>query len=100
MPGGRSALRPAIGHRDYGTLVVRGSRVRLGPNNGVGIPPQQLATLFKESQRPLPHEGSGIALKNVNARLSALFGPEHALQVASARGEGTTVSFSVPCCVS
>jgi len=98
-----NALRHGILPREEGGVVVirsclENDRVRIEVrDNGVGIAPQQLASLFQESRRPLPHEGAGIALKNVNARLAALFGPEHALQVSSAEGEGTAVSFSVPC---
>jgi two-component system LytT family sensor kinase len=40
--------------------------------------------------------GAGIGLDNVQRRLLALFGPEHALHVESAPGKGTTVRFTVP----
>lgn len=65
-------------------------------DNGVGIPAAQLTVLFAATDLPLPHEGAGIALKNVNARLTAVFGAEHALQIDSEPGQGTTVSFTVP----
>lgn len=65
-------------------------------DNGVGMPPQRLAGLFAEGAPPPSGQGAGIALKNVNARLCATFGPEHALRVESAPGQGTSVSFTVP----
>lgn len=41
-------------------------------------------------------QGSGVALNNVNARLIAHFGAEHALRVESAPGQGTSMLFTVP----
>jgi two-component system, LytTR family, sensor kinase len=65
-------------------------------DNGVGIAPQQLESLFDDEVRHRAQEGAGIALKNVNARLTAVYGAEHALQIESTPGKGTTVSFTVP----
>lgn len=65
-------------------------------DNGVGMSAAQLKALFDDAERPAPSEGGGIALKNVNARLKAVFGAEHALQVNSEPDQGTTVSFTVP----
>ncbi|ABQ26966.1 sensor histidine kinase [Geotalea uraniireducens] len=77
-------------HRDNGLVRIE---VR---DNGVGMSAARLAALFIDTDRPSPQEGAGIALKNVNARLSALYGAEHALQIESEPGQGTTVSFTVP----
>ncbi|ABB32916.1 signal transduction histidine kinase, LytS [Geobacter metallireducens RCH3] len=77
-------------HREGGVV-----RIVVG-DNGVGMPPEQVARLFSGESSQLPTEGAGIALNNVNARLSALYGPEHALRVESTPGAGTTVSFTVP----
>lgn len=65
-------------------------------DNGIGMTSQQVESLFADEIDSSPHTGSGIALKNVNARLMAVYGAEHALQVESIPGKGTTVSFTVP----
>lgn len=65
-------------------------------DNGVGISAERLAALFADTATSSPREGAGIALKNVNARLTAVFGAEHALSIESAPGLGTSVSFTVP----
>lgn len=77
-------------HRKNGVVHIE---VR---DNGVGMSPAQLASLFGDGVRQSPQEGAGIALKNVNARLTALYGAEHALRVSSQPGKRTTVSFTVP----
>jgi two-component system sensor histidine kinase LytS len=41
-------------------------------------------------------KGSGVALKNVNGRLVALYGPDSALVIESIVNQGTKVSFSIP----
>lgn len=41
-------------------------------------------------------QGSGVALNNINARLIAHFGTEHALRIESAPGRGASVKFTVP----
>ncbi len=65
-------------------------------DDGVGIPPQRLATLFAAEVAPCSGDGAGIALKNVNARLIAHYGADHSLRIDSTPGKGTTVSFRVP----
>lgn len=66
-------------------------------DTGVGISPEQLETLFSEnSKNNTGSENSGIALKNINARLNALYGPEHTLNIHSELNKGTTVSFTIP----
>ncbi|GFO61151.1 histidine kinase [Geomonas silvestris] len=64
-------------------------------DNGVGIPPERLAALLSEGSR-LPSSGLGLALKNVNGRLTTLYGKDRALTIESTPGGGTTVSFSIP----
>jgi two-component system sensor histidine kinase LytS len=65
-------------------------------DNGVGMSAAQKAALFVDTAPSSPREGAGIALKNVNARLIACFGAEHALRIESAPRQGTTISFTVP----
>lgn len=97
-----NALKHGIlGREEGGEVIIRATRgqseveieVR---DNGVGMSPQRLAGLFAEGGEAPSGQGAGIALKNVNARLCAHFGPEHALKVESSPAEGTSVSFTVP----
>jgi len=98
-----NALKHGILTREEGGEVIIRSRqendriVIQVQDNGVGIPQQQLATLLDETYQPSTQDGAGIALKNVNSRIRALFGPEHTLNISSTAGQGTLVSFSVPC---
>jgi two-component system, LytTR family, sensor histidine kinase LytS len=66
-------------------------------DDGVGMAPERLASLLHQEER-LPEAGSGLglALKNVNGRLTGLYGKERALTIESAPGGGTTVSFCIP----
>lgn len=97
-----NALKHGILPREEGGAVTisahrENGKVRISvKDNGVGIAPEQIASLFAAGARNDPQKGTGIALKNVNARLVALYGSENALEVKSAPGEGTTVSFTVP----
>ena len=56
-------------------------------DDGVGIPPERLATVVDGGSKT----GMGIALKNVNARLRGYFGSLSGLSIQSVEGEGTTV---------
>lgn len=97
-----NALKHGILPREDGGEVTIGAHKENGKvrivvkDNGVGIAPEKLAILFSDGTQAYPLTGAGIALKNVNARLVALYGPPHALSVESEVGMGTTVSFLVP----
>lgn len=65
-------------------------------DSGVGMSGEQIASLFTDSGCSDAQGGAGIAVKNVHARLTALYGAEYGLCVESREGEGTTVSFKVP----
>ena len=56
-------------------------------DDGVGIPPERLATVVDGGSKT----GMGIALKNVNARLKGYLGSLSGLSIQSVEGEGTTV---------
>lgn len=87
-----------IGARKHeGTMLVY---VR---DNGVGMTQERIRTLLSA---PAPTTGTttgssglGLALRNVNGRLTALYGKERALKIQSEPGEGTLVSFTVPVAV-
>ena len=49
------------------------------------------------SQTPIHSEkGSGLAIYNVNRRLTMMFGEAAALKIASEPDKGTDISFSIP----
>lgn len=57
-------------------------------DNGKGIPPGRLDKLL------IPDETSGVGLRNINARLTRLYG--RGLSVKSEAGKGTKISFIIP----
>ncbi len=71
-------------------------------DDGVGIPSEQLERLLDTDNTDLLESGEadqtgGIGLKNVNARLIALYGQEHGLKIWSRPGEGTRITMTIPC---
>lgn len=61
-------------------------------DDGVGIAPETLKRVFNRGFG----SGAGIGLDNVQRRLIALFGPQHALHIESEPGRGTTARFTAP----
>ena len=61
-------------------------------DDGVGIAPARLAELID----PANIENRGIGLRNVDARLRAIYGETHRLRIESEPGCGTRVEFRVP----
>lgn len=65
-------------------------------DNGSGMEKERVEQL---SVAPIHSEiGNGLALYNVNRRLTMMFGIHSALQIKSELDKGTEVSFSIPCC--
>lgn len=63
-------------------------------DNGDGILPERLTQLLAQ---PLPSEsGNGVALYNVNRRLTIVFGEGTALQIKSTIHQGTVIQFAIP----
>jgi two-component system sensor histidine kinase LytS len=63
-------------------------------DNGKGILPERIQQLLSQ---PLPSEtGNGVALYNVNRRLSFVFGDQTALQIQSILPHGTSIQFFIP----
>lgn len=83
------------GEITIGAHRINGS-IKISVNdNGAGMTSDQIESLFSEKKRG-SRNGSGIALKNVNARLTAIFGAAHSLSISSEPNKGTTVSFIIP----
>lgn len=97
-----NALKHGILPKADGGAITIGARRENGSvrifvrDNGVGMTPEQIDSLFSENAKGAVRNGAGIALRNVNMRLTALYGAEHALTIESTPGKGTTVSFAVP----
>ncbi len=63
-------------------------------DNGCGISPERAASICKA---PIESAlGSGLALYNVNRRLTTMFGDSAALKITSKLEKGTAISFSIP----
>ncbi|HEY8463113.1 MAG TPA: sensor histidine kinase [Bacillota bacterium] len=60
-------------------------------DNGVGMSQQQIEAVWQQAQT-----GSGVGVRNVDARLKLSFGPEYGLSLESSEGKGTTVSLRIP----
>ncbi len=95
QPLAENAVRHGV-ERRAGTGLVeivarrRGSEVELRVrDDGSGIAPERVPAV-------LAGAGGGIGLSNVDARLRATFGEDHALRIESRLREGTTVVMTVP----
>lgn len=62
-------------------------------DNGVGIPPEKIATLLMEGSL---EEGNHYAVSNVHSRLQLVFGPQYGLHYQSELGKGTIVTILLP----
>ena len=97
-----NALRHGIMPKEQGGRIVIGAHpveggVRISvTDDGVGMDPADAPRLLADTPGVLPPQGTGLALRNVNARLVAIHGPDHGLTIDSAPGAGTTVSFVIP----
>jgi two-component system sensor histidine kinase LytS len=63
-------------------------------DNGQGMSRERAEQLGKETLQS--ESGSGLALYNVNRRLTMMFGEEASLQIASTPGFGTDIQFAIP----
>lgn len=97
-----NAIKHGILTRQEGGEVTIGAHLDEGvvrivvSDNGVGMTAAQVASLLDDRVPQVSATGAGIALKNVNARLVALYGEQHRLRIDSTPGYGTRVEFTVP----
>ncbi|MFB3166538.1 sensor histidine kinase [Neobacillus sp. 179-C4.2 HS] len=64
-------------------------------DNGIGMSKDRAKQICKS---PIPSEtGNGVALYNVNRRLTIMYGDRSQLQILSELNKGTEIGFSVPC---
>jgi PAS domain S-box-containing protein len=99
-----NALKHGILPRERGGEIiigahkVEGGAIKVYVNDdGVGMDQERLKSLFSDSAvKSGIIRGSGIALKNVNSRLVAIYGANSALVIESSPDRGTTISFTLP----
>jgi len=69
--------------RNQGEVVITVS------DNGVGIPPDRL-------QCVLNAKAEGIGIRNVNGRLTSIYGNDYQVSICSVEGKGTQVTLRIP----
>lgn len=84
-----------------GLIVVKGyiegDQIKLiVTDNGVGIPPDKLATLLREEQNKDRMRFNSIGICNVAERIKMYFGGDYGLQIESVPGLFTTVTITMP----
>lgn len=87
--------------RAKGKILVTGTmadeRIYLSVSDtGVGMEKEELNKLREEIKRPCKETESGFGLANVNERIRMNFGMEYGMTIDSVKGEGTTVSLTIP----
>ncbi|RIE04860.1 sensor histidine kinase [Cohnella faecalis] len=94
-----NAIIHSFDHKEKGEGVLRISGglsedgiVFVVEDNGKGMTEEQVAALLQVS----PNGSGGYGIKNVNERLTMLFGEEYRLRIASKIGKGTTVTIRLP----
>lgn len=85
----------------YGTIVLTGwleynTIVLLISDDGVGIPPEKLATVLTGGGTSSTSSGSNIAVYNTHRRLQLLYGSGYGLKYSSTVGKGTEVEIRIP----
>ncbi|MGN0205369.1 MAG: sensor histidine kinase [Coprococcus sp.] len=65
-------------------------------DDGVGMDEKELIQLRREIERPCSETEKGFGLANVNERIHMYFGREFGMTIESVRGEGTTVTLTIP----
>jgi two-component system, LytTR family, sensor kinase len=97
-----NAVKHGILPKEEGGAITIGARrendvVKISVrDNGIGMTSDQVHALFSEKMKGTSQNGSGIALRNVKMRLTALYGAAHSFIVESELGQGTTISFVIP----
>lgn len=65
-------------------------------DNGLGMMPEQVESLFSGNGHLTSKNGSGIGVKNVNERIKLYFGEEYGLAIVSEPDEGTVITICLP----
>lgn len=65
-------------------------------DNGAGMSPEVCRSILETSVKREDITGSGVGVRNVNARIRLYFGEEYGLQFESSLGEGTKATICIP----
>ncbi len=89
-----NAVRHGVERRGHGRIEIVGRHIDADvelvvSDNGVGMDPELAA-------QALAGQGTGVGIANVQARLTASFGPGYGLEIDSTPDAGTTVTMTLP----
>ncbi len=84
-----------------GCVVVRGCRMGDDlaltiEDDGAGMDAARLTTVRAQLEEEAPRDRRSIGLANVHKRLKLYYGPTYGVSIASAPGEGTRVTLTLP----
>jgi two-component system sensor histidine kinase YesM len=84
-----------------GCVVVRGCRAGDDltltiEDDGAGMDAARLATVRAQLEEEAPRDRRSIGIANVHKRLKLYYGPAYGVSIASALGEGTRVTLTLP----
>ena len=95
-----SAIKHGIKDRDHNCIIKVSIKKQQAItyvkviDNGHGINEEKVRRIGKETIES--ESGSGLALYNVNRRLTMMFGSHSALSIKSVLGKGSTIGFAIP----
>ncbi|MFE8698908.1 LytS/YhcK type 5TM receptor domain-containing protein [Cytobacillus sp. FJAT-53684] len=95
-----NAIKHGIKDRDHNCIIVVSIKKQQAMtyvkviDNGHGINKDKVKRMGKETIQS--ESGSGLALYNVNRRLTMMFGTNSALSIKSELGKGSTIGFAIP----
>ncbi|HEY5465541.1 MAG TPA: histidine kinase, partial [Clostridia bacterium] len=83
--------------RIWVTAKRAGDRIRITVrDDGVGIPPDRLASLFDEHPETEGERFNRVGVKNIQEQIRYVYGEAFVMTVESRLGEGTTVGIEIP----
>lgn len=65
-------------------------------DNGVGMDPETMGSILKNSEKEKRFGFNGIGIHNVNDRIRLFYGPDYGLSYKSSQGKGTTAVVEMP----
>jgi sensor histidine kinase YesM len=65
-------------------------------DNGVGMDPETVGSILKNSKKENRFGFNGIGIHNVNDRIRLFYGPDYGLSYKSSQGKGTTAVVEMP----
>lgn len=90
VPKGTFGIITVDAYEDGDDLVITVT------DDGVGMSPEEVETLFRQGDRPDKSSMSGIGVANVNRRLKLAYGNQYGISVESEKGIYTKVLVRIP----